>query len=85
MVILQTQSGHVHTFTLASQPADTSVLTLFADPHGAAYPSGCAASWSKLANDLEEWRGIGPFSGVTIHVTPGRTPPSIDALIMEIG
>lgn len=71
--------------TLGHQPADTSILDLLVQQTNAASPSGCATTWSKIATSPDQWRGVGPFTGDTVTLVAGRSPPSVDAVITEVG
>ncbi len=81
--IIQYQAAHTATFTLGFQPNDANYLLLLAE--NGASPVGCASAWSLVSSTPYIYRGDGPFTGVTVHVTAGRTPPPIDCTIMEIG
>lgn len=83
--IKQANAVHSHQIALTNQPDDTSVLDLLVEQHNAASPTGCATTWTKIADSPDQWRGVGPFSGNAVTLTFGRTPPQVDAVLLEIG
>lgn len=83
--ILQQNSVHASAISLSTQPADTSVLDLLVAQNNVASPVGCATSWSKIAQAPDQWRGVGPFTGTSVNLVAGRTPPQVDATILEVG
>ena len=83
--ILQQNEVHASAISLGTQPNDTSVLDLFVAQANVASPVGCATSWSKIATSPDQWRGVGPFTGTNVTLVAGRTPPQVDATLLEIG
>lgn len=80
-----TPPGGATTLTFSAALQSDSFIRITSPSSGLA-PSGCAASWSVTNNGTDfVATGLPPFSGQTVKLTPGRTPPKIDATGEEVG